>query len=325
MEPIVPELLEQLNIEDFIIGELEQSDRKLEVLDEKRIALALDDYVQKQEAQALPETINSLLAKQQKKLIQRDSTIGQDAGDKPAEPQTQSEDEHETSKAFTEDEPHHNGSQADSDVEDMEILEISPVASSKSRPKAQPKRATKSRSQAKSSRSHNDSDLDSDEHDSEKGKSLPTKSRSTRRKLVVNEDDSGEESKKVSLPKKAPANPRPGRAGNAGKKKMNYYEGNDSLDESVEDEVDEDDPPPRGKRTRSKNSANTSISSKSGSRLSQSQLSFVPVKHNGKSSSRKRGRLDMHSDEEHHPINTTSTSYDLDEDWGTAKTDTFDA
>ena len=50
--PIIPEVLEEMNIEDFITGELEQPEKRMDLFDEKRMASALDDYVQKQQAQA---------------------------------------------------------------------------------------------------------------------------------------------------------------------------------------------------------------------------------------------------------------------------------
>lgn len=69
MAPIEPDQLEEMNIEDLIVGELEQPERKLELFDEKRIAHALEDYVQKQQAQALNDVVKGLLGRQQKRLL----------------------------------------------------------------------------------------------------------------------------------------------------------------------------------------------------------------------------------------------------------------
>ncbi len=315
-EPILPEQLEEINIEDFIVGELEHSDQKLELLDEKRIAIALDDYVQKQQAQALPETVTSLLAKQQKKLIQRGHTSDQGTSEKPAETLTRSEDEPKVAKNFKRVEPRHKFSEADSDLEDVEGIQVtSPVASSKSRPKAKPQRTTKARSLVKASQGRKDSDLDSEGESSKRARPISGKSRS--RKPIIDDDESEDEFKEeVSLPVTS-------RRGRTGKKKLNYYAGEDSLDDSVEDD---DDSPPRKKGGRSKEVQKTPASSKSGTRHSQSQLSFVPAKRNGNSNTRKRGRLQTDSDDEYQPVHTTSNtgSYDLEEDWGTAKTDTID-
>jgi hypothetical protein len=70
-QPIEPgEVKGEMNIEDLIISELENPDKNLELLDERRMASALESYVEKQLAQAIPDTVTHLIDKKQKRLIQ---------------------------------------------------------------------------------------------------------------------------------------------------------------------------------------------------------------------------------------------------------------
>ena len=67
--PIVPEDRDEMRIEDLIKDNLDNADKKLEIIDEAKMNLALDDFVSKEVKQAMFEAANSMLTSQQKKLL----------------------------------------------------------------------------------------------------------------------------------------------------------------------------------------------------------------------------------------------------------------
>jgi hypothetical protein len=319
MEPIVPDQLEEMNIEDFITGELEQNERKLELFDEKRIATALGDYVLKQQAQAIPEIVNSLLGKQQKHLIKHGPTDSHNSSDGPTKPKAESKEGHTTSKGSG---GRRKVSSPKSDSDDVENRDIIQKAASKPGRTAGSKRTTTTKSRARSSPEKVDSDDDSISKPASKSRRARS-STNRGRKMPIDVDISDDEYiEEVVPPRVPPTSSRQARTTATSRKKLDSFASDDSHDD---DEVEEtDDPPPRKKTARARKSSSTSMSqsSKSGSRLSQSQLSFAPAKRGG--NSRKRSIVNVDSDdEEQDALNTTGNSYELDEDWGTAKTDTF--
>ena len=67
--PMVPQDHDEMKIEDLIKDNLQNADKKLEIIDEAKMSLALDDFVSKEVKQAMFEAANSMLSKQQKKLL----------------------------------------------------------------------------------------------------------------------------------------------------------------------------------------------------------------------------------------------------------------
>ena len=67
--PIEPAEIEEMNIEELIVEQFESDTTKLELFDDKKISMALDSYVGKQEARAINEALEKLLGKQQNRLI----------------------------------------------------------------------------------------------------------------------------------------------------------------------------------------------------------------------------------------------------------------
>ena len=67
--PMVPEDRDEMRIEDLIKDNLDNADKKLEIIDEAKMNLALDEFVSKEVKQAMFEATNSMLTKQQKKLL----------------------------------------------------------------------------------------------------------------------------------------------------------------------------------------------------------------------------------------------------------------
>ena len=67
--PMAPEDRDEMRIEDLIKDNLDNADKKLEIIDEGKMNLALDEFVSKEVKQAMFEATNSMLTKQQKKLL----------------------------------------------------------------------------------------------------------------------------------------------------------------------------------------------------------------------------------------------------------------
>jgi hypothetical protein len=66
---MVPEDRDEMRIEDLIKDNLDNAEKKLEIIDEAKMNLALDEFVSKEVKQAMFEATNSMLTKQQKKLL----------------------------------------------------------------------------------------------------------------------------------------------------------------------------------------------------------------------------------------------------------------
>ncbi|KAL3788485.1 hypothetical protein ACHAW5_002544 [Stephanodiscus triporus] len=69
--PVEPEDLEQINIEDLIVQNLANNDKKMELLDERSMGEALEQYVDKKEAKAIYQMAEKLLDMSQKTLMKR--------------------------------------------------------------------------------------------------------------------------------------------------------------------------------------------------------------------------------------------------------------
>ncbi|GMI52742.1 hypothetical protein ScalyP_jg1273 [Parmales sp. scaly parma] len=68
-EPIDPDENEEVNVEDLVYDVLHLSERKLELLTEESMAIALDNFVSHNETGAIEATVESTLAKNQKDLM----------------------------------------------------------------------------------------------------------------------------------------------------------------------------------------------------------------------------------------------------------------
>jgi hypothetical protein len=66
-----PDDLNEISVEELAQDLLHASDKKLEILDEERFCLAIEDFVDKEQRQAISETVHVLIRKQQKALIAR--------------------------------------------------------------------------------------------------------------------------------------------------------------------------------------------------------------------------------------------------------------
>lgn len=290
--------MEEVNIEDFIVGELD-ADNNLDIFDETRMAAALDEYVSKQQAQAINDSVEKLLQKTQKKLIKHVPGHGNEDEDANGDKETQG---NETSRKMQSNEA------SDDDAVSREPAGVGRKSRSE---KTQPGRKTKSRAEP------NNDNYSGDESAAMEQPSKGRKGRS-RKKTQSSDEESDLDYEEAEISKRPPSR----RARTSGKRTV-YTE--DDSESSVE-VVPEPSTTPR-RKARSGRSGNSEIGTQSSSRksLSQSQLSFTSVKRNSSAPAGKRKRAIqvLDSDEDEDPDDRI-TSYEMDEDWGTAKTDTFE-
>lgn len=80
LEPIAPVELDEINIEDVIKDTLGSSDKKLQILDEYRLSIAVEDFVSKEQKGTIGETVGKIVTGQQRKLVRRGFDLGDDEG-----------------------------------------------------------------------------------------------------------------------------------------------------------------------------------------------------------------------------------------------------
>lgn len=317
LDPIEPDQLQTMRIEDLIIGQLESAEQKMEVFDEKRISGALDAYVEKQEAQAIPETLETLLSKQQKRLIK--------GGGRPGDASKEDEPVKGRKRGRTTTASKDKDESIDESGEDKDVAmehNESPVVRKKRAARAPPARST---SRARSRKVVEPSDSE----ELSEGEAPPPKKKSTRAtrtrkgaavaKYTADSSDENDEIEVVKPPPKRTSRAASSRATAASKRKARLT----MSDSEEDDKIESFDEPPVKKRgkvaaaTRGKASRMSTDNS-----LSQSQLSFAPVKRNTRRavSTRKKYTDDDSGDEEFTP----TRSHDMEEGWGTAKTDTYE-
>eukprot|EP00526_Cylindrotheca_closterium_P004416 CAMPEP_0113627434 /NCGR_PEP_ID=MMETSP0017_2-20120614/14209_1 /TAXON_ID=2856 /ORGANISM="Cylindrotheca closterium" /LENGTH=785 /DNA_ID=CAMNT_0000537691 /DNA_START=23 /DNA_END=2380 /DNA_ORIENTATION=+ /assembly_acc=CAM_ASM_000147 len=291
IEPIEPDDLETMKIEDLIVGELETADQKMEVFDEKRMTNALDSYVDKQEAQAIPEAVENLLTKEQKKWIKK--------GSSPSKNERDSKESETTTKKRG-----RNVVAEEEDDDDFGSEDEQPAAKKKA-PPAKKKRATKAAPKKAAAKRNvsNSSDSEIEEIEDESPPPKKKTARASRARKTVKQsytESSDDEIEEVEPP---PKRSRGARA----TKKVSRRATSDSDNDDDDDIEVIDEPPPAKKRGR-RSAASQSSSRKES--LSQSQLSFAPVQRKSRKKAPK-GRLYSHDDDD-----------EMEDGWGTAKTET---
>ena len=259
--------------------------------------MALDSYVGKQEARAINEALDKLLGKQQNRLIKNGVASAPEAltaSENINEKETEGRGARRSKNSRVLD---RNRDAEDLDYEDEndEGMGESPAANSRSIRKASQK-STASRKRATSSRvssSKNYSDSD-EQYAEEQPKAKPnvkpraTSSRTTGRgrgrKTAINyeeSEDADEDLQAVDLP---PSNRRTANLSRsrASKKRVDYSVEESDEDNEYEDVKVEDDPSPpkkrRGRTPATSSKKASSSSRRSSGSLSQSQLSFEPIK-----------------------------------------------
>jgi len=322
--PIEPSEIEEMNIEELIVEQFESNTAKLELFDDKKISLALDSYVGKQEARAINEALEKLLGKQQDRLIKSEAAL--DTGEASDEEETARGNKQKSTKRRA------KSQQAEDSYDDEGMEEDSPVP--KSRSKAS-KRSTTSRKRTASSRktsSYKESDSDEKEEPPKaRSRAAPSRARGRKAAPVDSEDD--DDVRMVDPPPRARKRTT--------KKPIDY-----SIDVSDEDDDNVvEDPPSPTKRKRGRATAAAVASSKrpaskrgrgsiesiesSSAGLSQSQLSFQPVKRKAapsESSKRKprantrKVRYTNNDSDSGDSFTLRGNTYEDDgDDWGTAK------
>eukprot|EP00970_Alexandrium_tamarense_P003760 scaffold609_cov198-Alexandrium_tamarense.AAC.37 len=78
-DPTEPEELEEVNVEDLVNENLFNMDKKLELLTEREMGEALDDFVSKEQKQAIGDMAAIILRKSQKTLTSRGKKEGEDS------------------------------------------------------------------------------------------------------------------------------------------------------------------------------------------------------------------------------------------------------
>lgn len=69
--PISPPELNEMDVEDLVKDNLAITKKKMDLLDEKKMSLALEEYVKKEQKKAIDDIANETLTKQQARLIKR--------------------------------------------------------------------------------------------------------------------------------------------------------------------------------------------------------------------------------------------------------------
>ena len=252
-----------MNVEDLVKENLEHAAKKLEILDEEKLNLSLDDYVSKEVRQALTDGVAAMLDKQQKALIKRrnDDGEGVSTGAQIREIVQEKVDrrEHESSNQRKK---RKVANEIDGDDEENDVVEV--VA------KQNKNRPTKSQGKA----------------------SIPIK-----RKLVQDPSDDDEEIESI---------PR-GRGVRQNNRTVNYKQhdnSNSSNESDAADSINDDDDDEKEQK-------GVKIPMKRTTRT-QSKKPTIPKRTRKKLSSFKDD-----SDEERF-----GGSYGVDDDWGTANTNT---
>lgn len=293
LKPISPDVLEEMNIEELIVRELDLPDRKLELFDEKIIATALQAYVDKQQAQAIPEVVSSLLGKQQKILIKQGTNTALVSNEESVRSRNKASQRNANQLR--------GGIHDVADVEESclgdsveSTAETRKVTKSNRSGDTNPKRRKLSTKRSIADYSDYDEDFTEETANSRKGAARGQKAG------FRYKESSSEESPSFI----------------GGAKNRSHNDDNSEVDDC--DEV-EDWEPPEKREVRSRGRVVTSTGAGLGTNSSQS----LPL-----SRSRKRpGRGQKQCAQNNSEIvdnNFTPRSYDLEDDWGIARTDTFE-
>ncbi|KAL3914561.1 MAG: hypothetical protein SGILL_006055 [Bacillariaceae sp.] len=240
VKPIEPTDIEQMNIEDLIVEELDLSDKKLQVLKEKKISKALDKYVDKGQAQAINEAVKAMIEESQKDMMKGKSKSPSDSFDGSEDEELEKENTGSKSKSRGK-----KRSNRDSDDEEEE----EPPARSTKKKSA----ATGKRKAAPSRRKARDEDDDSFDDDDEVVEVSKPKSRAAsarggraRKKNASYAEDSDDDVEEVEPP------PKKKRATKKREPVVYDLESDDDVIELVDDS-----PPPKKKPARGKAAASS--------------------------------------------------------------------
>lgn len=320
-EPVAPEELQQTSVEDLVKENLESADQKLELLKEKQLGLALEEFVEKGETKAIIDLVDTSIRKRQTK------TLSSGGVDKDGDGEKNSQEDARPSKRKrdppSDDDDVNQDDEESRNKENLAQESASASDSGKQKVSSQAKRSTKgSKESIKSSCNESimESDGDDEEHgDDENGKRQSNKSKdwtniasskkrtnktrrssdesntrsvfdshppatSQRRKTTRDDDEDFGDNDSVEVVSKKRSSPRRRTA----KARVNYAVDAGSDDGDIAADSDSDDEPPQKKARSPRNAAS----------------SF-----RGKATDRRKTK-------------SQDSSMELDDDWGSASTRT---
>ena len=142
--------MDDINVEDIVKDSLATSDAKLQIIDEHRFSIAVDDFVSKEQRGTIGETLGKLVNGQQKKLVKRGVNVDDesDGGGEGKHKISTTNAVREACMADTQNDKADDSFEDDGDDEEF------------SAPRT--KSRTTSKAKANRSRSHVDSDMGSD-------------------------------------------------------------------------------------------------------------------------------------------------------------------
>ncbi|KAL7540354.1 hypothetical protein ACHAWF_013116 [Thalassiosira exigua] len=347
--PTEPEDLEKINVDDLVAENLANSDKKLQLLDEKSMGEALEQYVEKKNIKAIEEIAQDILRENQKILVRRGKEGGSDGkdtldnptsvrealdtitGKKRAEYELEREDadeekrkKRESSSKETSSARKRVNSKAEDSLSDSEEEEKRPTKK-KSRVATTSKKAL-----AKSRGKYNNSDEDFDDEDD---KPAPKKRAQTAKKAATTTkksgprkrrtDDSDSEIEFVGTQSTArsqtqrPAARSAARAGRSTAKKPKYTYDESDVEEIEESDVEET-PAPRAKKPTARSTGTSKA--RASSQTQSTMLSFTSTR---KPATASRGRANRsvryaESDSDDEP----SSSFGGGGAWGSASQST---
>eukprot|EP00554_Chaetoceros_debilis_P011983 CAMPEP_0194116684 /NCGR_PEP_ID=MMETSP0150-20130528/28215_1 /TAXON_ID=122233 /ORGANISM="Chaetoceros debilis, Strain MM31A-1" /LENGTH=817 /DNA_ID=CAMNT_0038807463 /DNA_START=62 /DNA_END=2515 /DNA_ORIENTATION=+ len=156
-EPIYPADIEDVNIEDIVRDTLDNQEKKMMILDESRLSIAVEDYVVKETKATIGESVKKMITGQRKLLVRRGHDEDED------EDATHNDGKLKTVNAVREMCQSESQRQKGDDFDDMDIMEDEDETPKKKRAsaKAKPKAAKKGRGRMAASTSiSDDSDIE---------------------------------------------------------------------------------------------------------------------------------------------------------------------
>ena len=263
-EPIPPEDLDEINIDDIVKDTLGSSEKKLMILDESRLSIAVEEFVNKEQKGTIAETVAKIVSSQQKKLVKRGINLDGDGDGDGTNKVTTANAVREVCQADTQrarDEDDQSMVLDDDEDEDEE-RSAAPSSKRKSKAKAAPAKAAPAKKRSRAASISDSSELDDVEPPKKKAatKTKTTKSTATTRakktttaakKRSSNYDDSDDddEIEEIAVAKAAPkrrpvvakAAPKRRPVRNATVQKKRYaVDDSDDEDEIVDDGDDSD-------------------------------------------------------------------------------------
>lgn len=302
-QPIAPgELENEIKVEDLVKENLDMADKKLEILSENRLTMALDEFVTKEQSRSIEDAMEVMLGIQQKKLFSgsgggKETPVADASMDQVALDTTLNE----SNVVDLEDE-----SQISEKVDDTRARN-----GSKKKRAAAPKASTASAkrgatARTASSRKKVTKAADSDDED-----------------LMIDDDDDDFDLPAVKQSKRAPAKAsvRPQRVTKAAQKKYKVDSDDDEEEEDIfqDDILDEDSDL---SDVRPKKQSRPAASAK---KAKSTQLSFETARRPRTTASKtkpKAKRKTNDDDDESKDNGRYGSSYDIDDDWGKANTET---